>query len=442
MNAVSLFSSAGIGDLAIRKSGIKVLIANEIVQSRVNLFRRNFPETEMIQGDIWQVKNTIITEAKKRLNDTQLDILFATPPCQGMSKNGQGKLLKGIRDGKKPKLDIRNRLIIPTIDIAKELQPETIIMENVPEMENTIIEDRDGELIPIIEFIRKELGKEYVGKAEVVHFADYGVPQRRSRLITIFSKNSLLKRYFHKYNTFLPEHTHEAKPANGKLPWVTVRDVIAKLPKLDAINKDSATSSIEFHRVSVLDPKKYEWIRNTPPEKGAFDNQCINPNCKYSNNPIHGSVKDESGINRSSKETPLYCVKCNSLLPRPYTIDRTTGVKRIMSGYTSAYKRMRWDLPSPTLTTNLTYPSSDHKIHPDQNRVLSLYEAFLLHTLDQFEYFWEYENKQTVPDTVITDVIGESIPPLGLYVIVKHITGIMKGDTATRITEQQLNLLY
>jgi DNA (cytosine-5)-methyltransferase 1 len=48
------------------------------------------------------------------LSGVELDILFATPPCQGMSKNGRGKLLQGIREGKKPSLDSRNRLIIPT----------------------------------------------------------------------------------------------------------------------------------------------------------------------------------------------------------------------------------------------------------------------------------------------------------------------------------------
>jgi DNA (cytosine-5)-methyltransferase 1 len=113
-------------------------------------------------------------------------------------------------------------------------------------------------------------------------------------------------------------------------------------------------------------------------------------------------------------------------MPRPYTVNKD-GSKRIMAGYTSAYKRMSWDLPSPTLTTNLCYPSSDHKLHPEQNRVLSLHEAFLLHTLNQFDYEWVFDDGKTAPDTVITEVIGESIPPLGIYTVLENLLKIKDG---------------
>ncbi len=68
------------------------------------------------------------------MNDEELDIFFATPPCQGMSKNGRGKLLQGVRAGRKPSLDARNRLIIPTLEIARALKPRLVVFENVPEM--------------------------------------------------------------------------------------------------------------------------------------------------------------------------------------------------------------------------------------------------------------------------------------------------------------------
>lgn len=420
MKAITLFSSAGIGDIAIKSNGIEIIVANELLENRALLHKRNFAQTEIIVGDIWNKQQQIIETTQKLTNE--LDFLFATPPCQGMSKNGQGKLLQGIREGKKPEFDVRNKLIIPTMNIITALKPKVVFFENVPEMKDTIILDENNEPINVLEYIRKRLGDDYKGKSEVVQFADYGVPQRRTRLITIYSKDAKLKEHFSQTNSFLPEKTHSKNGEKGTKKWVTVRDKISNLPKLDSKNSALANSEIPFHQVSVLDDRKYFWIENTPPEKGAFDNQCINPKCLFQSNPTHNSIKGENGINTPNKETPLYCEKCNSLLPRPATIDKKTNEPRIMSGYTSAYKRMAWDLPSATLTTNLSYPSSDQKLHPEQNRVLSLYEAFLLHTLDEFDYNWETSEGVKANESLIRDVIGESIPPKAIYLIVKHLT--------------------
>lgn len=428
MKAITLFSSAGIGDLAIKASGIDILVANELLEDRVSLHRRNFPDTKMIDGDIWSKKDEIIETTQELLDGEELDFLFATPPCQGMSKNGQGKLLSGIRNGTKPKFDARNQLIMPTLDIAVALQPKIILFENVPEMENTLILDEQENPMNLIEYIRRRLGPEYVGKAEVVQFADLGIPQRRSRLITIFSRLEHIQDYLYSHDTLIPPRTHAKNPPHGLLSWVTVRDTIGKLPALDSKNKETATSKIPFHKVPVLDEKKYWWIENTPPERGAFDNQCINADCGYQFNAVHGATRNEAGINRANKTTPLYCEKCGSLLPRPSTKDKETNELRIMAGYTSAYKRMAWDLPSSTLTTNLSFPCSDQKVHPEQNRVLSLYEAFSLHTLDEFSYIWEHADKKPARDSTIREVIGESIPPKAIFVIVQHLLGCLRKE--------------
>jgi len=137
--AINLFSSGGIGDLALISNNIDILTANELLEERAEVFEFNFPDTKMLCGDIWKLKEEIISETKINLSGKESDGLYATPPCQGMSKNGRGKLLNGIRKGLKPESDERNRLIIPTLSIAKELKPRLIIFENVPEMGNTII---------------------------------------------------------------------------------------------------------------------------------------------------------------------------------------------------------------------------------------------------------------------------------------------------------------
>lgn len=432
ISAISLFSSAGIGDLALRSAGVSVLVANEYLSERAELFKRNFPETNMIVGDIRKLKNEIIDSTLAALNGCQLDILFATPPCQGMSKNGRGKLLAGIRAGIKPKIDERNLLILEVIEIANKLKPKTIIIENVPEMAGTIISDHNGDFFTMTEVLSSGLA-EYSGKWEIVEFADYGVPQRRQRLITVFSQDTNVIRNLIKKHSILPEATHAQSPSLLQEKWVSILDAISDLPALDAKNKQTATSSLPFHRVPLLDEEKYFWVSNTPAGKGAFDNQCVV--CGCNDNPTHAASKNHQGINRAHKCTPIKCIKCGELLPRPWVKERAEY--RLMSGFTSAYKRMRGDMPASALTRNLSYACSDQKLHPTQNRVLSLLEAFIIHTVTDFSYYWERPDGKAVSDKTIREVIGESIPPKGLAIIIRHIIDAM--DKKKSLPRDNLN---
>ena len=94
-----------------------------------------------------------------------------------------------------------------------------------------------------------------------------------------------------------------------------------------------------------------------------------------------------------------------------------------MSGYKSAYKRMRGDLPASALTRNLSYASSDQKVHPTQNRVLSLHEAFILHTVSRYPFEWGRADGKRLSDKTIREIIGESIPPAGLELVFRHLLG-------------------
>jgi DNA (cytosine-5)-methyltransferase 1 len=398
-------------------------VANELLADRSEVFKHNYPECTVITGDIWENQTKIIEQSKKLLGNRALAFMLATPPCQGMSKNGRGKLLNLIREGKKGKFDKRNELVIPTINIAKSLNVETLVMENVPEMENTLIPVGDR-VINILEYIAQELGGDYIRECKVIEFANYGVPQRRQRLISIFTRNSSLKEHFKKHNTLFPAETHSKDGSMIYMPWITLKETLKNLPKLDASCKSLAIcKEIPYHKVPVLSEEKYLWIKSTPLNATAFDNQCINPDCRYDKNQTHQSKKNVQGINRSSSETPLYCEKCSSLLPRPWVKD-DRGY-RLMKGFTSAYKRMNPDLPANTLTRNLSYACSDNKIHPTENRVLSLHEAMKIHTITDFDYRWERSDGKKVSDKLIREVIGEGIPPMGFYVIIDHIHKII-----------------
>jgi DNA (cytosine-5)-methyltransferase 1 len=97
---------------------------------------------------------------------------------------------------------------------------------------------------------------------------------------------------------------------------------------------------------------------------------------------------------------------------------------------------MSWDKPASTLTMNSGVISSDMKGHPEQNRVLSLREILLLSTLDHSAWKKTYSFEgvrygRMSPDEafskkLVREVIGESIPPLAMMKLVKHIQNLEK----------------
>src|SRR3954454_3113907 len=100
----------------------------------------------------------------------------------------------------------------------------------------------------------------------------------------------------------------------------------------------------------------------------------------------------------------------------------------MMMGYTSGYKRMAPALPAPALTRNLTYPCSDQKLHPYQNRVLSLAEAMRLQTIDRYPYRWGPVGKRAVAsDGLFRLLIGEGAPPLFFELLGRHLRCISAG---------------
>lgn len=424
LKAVSLFSSSGIGDLGLQANGIDTVVANELLPQRMRLFLHNHPETKGFCGDIWKLKDDIIAYYKDTFASSPF-LLMATPPCQGMSSNGMGTILKNLKKGIRPQFDPRNRLVIPAVEIIKALQPQWVILENVPNMTNTVIEDGD-KVVNIIDYIFRELGDAYVGKPCVVNVADYGVPQNRSRLITILTRTAAGRRHFKKNATLLPPPTHSEQPTIFTHKWLTVRDAIEGLPPISARRGHNVDAANALHKVPLLDETKLFWVENTPEGQSAMNNQCVNPDCMYQGNRLHGARHNAEGVNRSNTDTPLYCERCGALLPRPYTIDKATGKKRIMKGFVSAYKRMSWDKPASTLTQNFQYACSDNKLHPSQDRVLSLYEGMIIQTITQYPYSFVLDGKQ-VNDGLIRDTIGESVPPLLIDKIVRHILSISGG---------------
>lgn len=414
--AISLFSSAGIGELGILNTGVEVICANELVGSRCQLYKENYRETKLFEGDVWHLNEKIIEFTKTQLDDDELFLVYATPPCQGMSTNGYGKLKAEVEAGRRAPIDARNELVIPALTIIKEVNPKWVLFENVPGMRHTVIE-HNGELIKIVDLIKRELGSKYIGNAEVVECSKFGIPQLRKRLITVYTRDEAGIDYFKKNGSFFS--------MGDQKPLKTLWDAISDFPILDAkkgLNKDK---NDPLHYVNIMNEEKYWWVENTKEGDTAFNTQCVNEECRFQLNRKHVDTI-ENGKAVSSRETPIYCEKCGSLLPRPSLIDKKTGERRAIRGFHSAYRRMVKDTPARTLTRNFPFEASDNKIHPTQNRVLSISEALRIQTISDYEYKWCVDGK-TVNKSVIADCIGESVPPALIEIIVQKMIELSSG---------------
>lgn len=445
--AHSFFSGGGFGDLGVEFGcNLPVLTACELLEDRAELIRRNFPKSHVFEGDIWDLRDEIITKLDKMLQGYNPWLMLLSPPCQGMSSNGAGRIQSAIRSGKRPSEDERNRLILPGLEIVERFKPDWFILENVKRMENTIIRNEFDEPENILETIsRRTLPLGYTIRSTVLDFRKLGVPHNRERLITIgcripeitsivppkeevYSKSPS---YLHPISNFGPDCNRN---------FLSMYDVIGHMPELDAQSKLSDVHD-KLHRVPRWNDKHYLWMSKTPEGKSALENNiCL-------------SCSDENS------DSDLYC-KCGALLPKPSTYrkywkcncgeqvpaskpncpvcsssatDEFVQKLELIRAFKTSYRRLKYNQPASTLTMNSGVISSDMKGHPTQNRVLSLREILILSTFEQSRVstfpwngkysFGSYANEKS-EDKIIRQVVGESIPPLASALIVRRLMEI------------------
>jgi DNA (cytosine-5)-methyltransferase 1 len=413
----SIFSGGGVGDVGIEWGAqVPVIAACELIPSRAALIRRNFPETEVFEGDVWNLQDSYIDYFRAKLKGRRPWLLTLSPPCQGMSSNGAGRISAAIRSGNRPKEDDRNRLLLPGINVLEELQPDWFILENVRRMENTIIRNEKDLPENILDCLARRLHPYgYSIRSAILDFRAYGVPHHRDRLITIGCRiPSLIKDHPPVQSVFsrelspfhpLPTHGEEGQPS-----FIKLREAIGHLPPLDARDR-LIDPNDPYHCVPKWNDKQYFWMEHTPEGQTAFDNDRC-PDC--------GKV---------STDPKLVSCPCGFSLPRPQVSKGRAN--RLVRGFRSSYRRMKWNHPGGTLTMNSGVISSDLKGHPEQNRVLSIREILLLSTLQnpEWEKIYSFEGinygrmreGETFSKKLVREVIGESIPPLAMTRIVERL---------------------
>jgi DNA (cytosine-5)-methyltransferase 1 len=247
MKILSLFSNVGFGEFYLNDLDHEVVVANDILPDRVEFYKALHPDTkEVVCGDIClqSTRSKIVKACEKH---GPIDIIIATPPCQGMS----------IANAQKESDDVRNRLIVHAMNIFNKVQPKYMLIENVPQMAKTYINYRK-KAINIVDFIRSKLPKGFDCRWDILNGKHYGTAQSRSRSICLISKGG---KWSH------PEPNKET---------LSVRDAIGHLPSLT----NGEHSDIPWHFSPKHNDNHVEWMSSTPEGDTAF------------NNPIHYPQKD------------------------------------------------------------------------------------------------------------------------------------------------------
>lgn len=217
--AVSLFSGCGGFCEGVRLSGFEVSAAVEWDRFASETYRHNFPEVPLFSGDIHHFLNqesAVWRAEARRFEDTDesnTDLVFGGPPCQGYSQIGTR-----ILD------DPRNDLYLQYVRILSTLKPRVFLMENVPNM----LLLAKGRFKREVLHAFAEIGYGNCG-VTVVAASDYGVPQLRKRAIFFGVRDGLDAEAGGQ--TFL-----ETALAEEKQPLQTVRQAIGDLPETTAIH--------------------------------------------------------------------------------------------------------------------------------------------------------------------------------------------------------------
>ncbi len=221
-NIIDLFSGAGGLGLGFKKAGYNVLVANDNSKHAGSTYKYNNPEVAFIEGDI--TKNEIKEKIINSINNKKVDIICGGPPCQGFSLAG-----KRLSD------DPRNFLFKEFVSMVEEIKPTFFVMENV----QGIMSSNKGETYRSIINEFSALG--YKVSSQIFNSANFGVPQKRKRVIIIGS--------------LIPNFDLNIIPIiKDEKNFLTVRDAISNLVSIEALTKDTST---DFYPKSVTTYQKY-----------------------------------------------------------------------------------------------------------------------------------------------------------------------------------------
>ena len=295
-----------------------------------------------------------------------VDVIIGGPPCQAYSIAGRIRDENGMRD------DYRNYLFESYIRVVKHYKPKAFVFENVP----GILSAKPGGF-PIIEQIKKEFNDAGYAVIQdfhkaVINFTEYGVPQRRSRIIIL---GLSIEEYGENADTLLTQFYENILPTY-KCKLRTVKDAIKDLP--------------------ALYPLQYE-------------TKIEGKKCSHS--PGSSTVSNHFPRYHSKRDIELFRLLCKDIEDGRNQYISTDALKRLYeetTGHKSSvhkYYVLRWNEPSNLIPAHL-YKDGLRHIHPDssQARSITVREAARLQTFPDDYVFIGSQMEQY-------KMIGNAVPP-------------------------------
>ncbi len=352
--AIDLFCGGGGLSVGLKQAGFQIVAAVELNEPAYRTYKANHRKVKVFLQDITCITGKELLQTSPTHN---IDLIAGCPPCQGFSS----------LTAKYKKDDPRNKLILEMLRIIKEVNPKAVMLENVPGL---IIRGNT-----IFNYFVTELKKlNYVVNYDVLQVADFGVPQKRKRLVLLAGKNFAIN---------IPSPQYSETGINRLKKWRTVRDFIYKLAS----------------------PVNWKYAQNNG-GPAAFS---------------WNVVRDITEINKMRLSYALPGAP-RSLIPdnlRP-PCHRNNG------GFSNVYGRLSWDAPSSTITGGCTTPSKGRFGHPTELRTISVREAALLQTFPK-----NYKFATTKIDEACT-IIGNALPCLFAKAVSKQCYVALKQHSTTK----------
>lgn len=330
----------------------------DLLGDRLDTFRVNHTSAVSFGGDI---RNLSMDDIYDRCPIPH--VVIGGPPCQGFSS---------IRPFRNVALhDPRNNLAEEFCRVVAGLDPEWLVFENVV----GLLTHERGRTFSVLFEAFESLG--YRVEAKILNAANFGVPQRRERLIIVGNRRNKKFRW--------PEPTHRLA---GQ------RSMAGNHPKL---SRSLAAPSEAVPAITVADA-----IFDLPPIKSG--ERCT----QY----LRNEKASEYARQIRNNATELTWHEATSHSEKMLEIIKHAGENifalppgLVTSGFSSCYSRLSAHEPSVTLTVNFVHPASNRCIHPQQDRALTPREGARLQSFrDTFEF--RGTRAQTVKQ------IGNAVPPL------------------------------
>ncbi len=387
---ISLFSSAGVGCYGFKEEGFYCVATVELLEKRLKIQSYNNKcvyESGYICGDMTmqETKDKVFAELEKwekTFYVADLDVLIATPPCQGMSIANHKKRNDEI---------VRNSLVVESIKMVHQIKPKFFVFENVRAFLTSACTDADGNNKSIKEAIDMNLGGMYNILYKVVNFKDYGNPSSRTRTLVIGVRKDIMDVI---PNDLFPDKKSE----------ITLRQAIGHLPPLKKMGEISENDI--YHNFRKYNPEMEAWISEIKEGQSAFDNTDIQR--------IPHTIKNGVVVFNTQKN----------------------GDK---------YTRQYWDKTAPCIHTRNDIMASQNTVHPVDNRVFSIREIMLLmsvpHTFNWSAMPFEKLNALTPEEKAtflkkeemnIRQTLGEAVPTVIFRQIAHKIRNVLCKPTLTK----------